>query len=90
VANNSSVVPRCTSEGATVTDFLLDIADDGTFRALAYGEDVADGECGLLAGVDEGTGVKTFGCDEGFFPEFVAVRVTENDTGKGSTTEISF
>ena len=87
VTDDGGVVPRCASESTAVTDFLFYVADDGTFGALADGEDVADGECGFLTGVDEGTGVQTFGCDECFFPEFVAVGITENDTGKGSTTE---
>ena len=88
MTDDGSVVARCASESTTVTDFLFYVADDGTFRALAYGEDVADCECGFLAGVDESPGVETFGCDKCFFPEFVAVGVTENDAGKGSTAEI--
>ena len=31
-ANHDGVVPRCTSEDATVTDMVLDVADDGTLR----------------------------------------------------------
>ena len=87
MTNDGSVVARCTSESTTITNFLFYVADDGTFGALAYGEDVADGECGFLAGIDEGSSVETFGCDEGFFPEFIAVWVTENDTGEGGTAE---
>lgn len=87
MSNNSSVIARCTSESTAVAYFLLDVADDGTFWALADGEDVADCKLGFLACVDEGAGVETFSCDECFFAEFVAVGVTENDTGEGGTTE---
>jgi hypothetical protein len=61
---------------------------DGTFWTLACREDVADSECGFLACVNEGASVETFGCDESVFPKFVVVWVTENDTGKRSTTAI--
>ena len=88
MADDGCVVARCTGECTAVTNFLFDVADDGTFWALTDREDIADGQCSLLASVDEGASVETFSCDEGFFPEFVAVGITENDTGKGSTTEI--
>ena len=32
VADHDGVVPRCPSEGATVTDMVLDVADNGTLR----------------------------------------------------------
>jgi hypothetical protein len=52
---------------------------------LAYGENIANGKCGFLACVDKDTCMEIFSCDKGFFVEFVAVRVMENDTGKEST-----
>lgn len=86
VADDSSVVAGCPCECATVTDFLFNIADDCTFRQLAHGEDVADGELCLFAAVDEGAGVQPFGGDECFFALFVLIRVTEHDAGKGCAT----
>jgi hypothetical protein len=53
MADDSCVVARRTSESTTVTDFLLDVADDGTFWALAHGKDVTDGKSGLLSAVYE-------------------------------------
>lgn len=81
MANDSGIVARSASEGTTVADLLLNIANDGTFGALRDGEDVADGEGGLLAAVDEGTSVKTLGSDESLLAELVAVGVTENNAG---------
>lgn len=88
MANNGRVIARCASECTTVTNFFFNIADDGTFGALTDGEDIANGECGLLSAVDEGAGVETLSGDESLFSKFVAVWVTENDSGKGSASEI--
>jgi len=70
-----------------VTNFLFSIADNSTFRTLAYRENIANGKCGFLACIDKDTCMEIFSCDKGFFVEFaaLAVRVTENDTGKEST-----
>ena len=86
MSDDSRVVARGTGERSTVTRLLLNVADDGTLRALSDGKDVADGENGLLAAVDEGTGVEALGGDECLLAELVAVGVTEDDTGEGSTT----
>jgi len=85
VSNDGSVGSRCPGERATVTDLLLDAADDRSFGKLAHGDNVSDAEGSLLATVDEGTGVKTLSGNEGFFTELVTVRIAEDDTGKGST-----
>ena len=87
VTDNSGVVPRCTCECTTVTNFLLDVADDGTFGALAYREDVANGESGLLAAVNKGAGMKTLGSDKRFLAKFVAIRVAEDDTCQWCTAD---
>ena len=86
VADDGGVVAGCPRERTAVTDLLLNVADDGTLGALSDGKDVADGENGLLAAVDEGTGVHALGGDECLLAELVAVGVTENDAGKRSTT----
>jgi hypothetical protein len=87
VADDGGVVARCAGERTTVANLLLDVADDRTLRALRKGEDVANGERGPLAGVNERSSVETLGRDEGLGAELVAVRVAEDDAGKGSTTE---
>ena len=86
VADDSRVVARGTGERSTVTRLLLDVADDGTLRALGDGEDVADSKLGLLAAVDESTSVEALSRDESLLAELVPVGVTEDDTGERSTT----
>ena len=82
VTDDGGVVARCTCKRTTVTNFLLNVADDGTFGTLAYRKNIANGESGLLAAVNEGTGMKTLSSDEGFLAKLVAIRVTEDDTCK--------
>jgi len=86
VANDGGVGSRSTGKGTTVTSFLLNVADDGTFGEVANREDVSDGQSGLLATVNESTGVHSFSSNEGLRSELVAVGVTENNTGQRSTT----
>ena len=89
MTDDGGVVAGSAGERATVTNLLLDVADNGTLRALANGEDVANSELSLLASVDEGTSVKTLSRDEGLLAELVTVGVAENDAGKGCTTAYS-
>lgn len=86
VSDNGCVVSGCTRESTTIADLLLNVADNGTFRALSDRENVPNSQSGLFAAVDKGASVEAFGRDEGLFLEFVAVGVTENDSGEGSTT----
>ena len=80
VADDGGVVARGAGKSTTVTCFLFDVADDGTFGELGDGEDVSDVQSGLLAAVDESTGVETFGGNEGFLTELVAVGITEDNS----------
>jgi len=86
VSDDGSIGSGCSGERTTVTDLLFDVADDGTFGTLGDGENVSDGEGRFFAAVHESTSVETLGCDECLFAEFVAVWVTENDSGEGCTT----
>ena len=86
MADDGRVVAGGTSECAAVTNLLLDVADDSTLRQLRDREDVADRKLGLLAAVDEGTGVETLRRDKSLLAELVTVGIAEDDTGKGSTT----
>ena len=60
MANNSGIVARCSCKGTAVADLLLDVADNRTFGALGNGKNVAYGEGGLLAAVDEGSCMEAF------------------------------
>jgi len=86
VSNDGGVVAGSAGKSTTVADLLLNVADDGTFRALAHGEDVSDGESSLLSAIDEGTGVKALSGNESLLAELVAVGIPENNTGEGGTT----
>ena len=85
MSNDGGVGSRCPGERTTVTDLLLDAANDRSFGELAHGENISNVEGGLLAAVDESTSVKTFGGNESLFAELVTVWITEDNPGKGST-----
>ena len=53
VADDGNVVTRGTAERTTVTGLVLDVGENGTFGDGVEGKDVADGESGVLSGVDE-------------------------------------
>ena len=85
MSNDSSIIPRSSRQCAPISYFFLNVTNNGSFGTLGYWENVADSESGFFTAVDEGTSVKTFGCNESFFAEFVTVGVAEDDTGKGCT-----
>ena len=86
VADDGHVVAGGTGQGTTVTDLLLDVGDDGTLGHGGEGQDVADGQGGLLAGVDELAGVHALVGDEGLGVLLELVGVLEDDLGEGSAT----
>ena len=53
VADDGNVVTGGTAERTTVAGLVLDVGEDGTLRDGVEGQDVADGESGVLSGVDE-------------------------------------
>lgn len=86
VANDGNVVTGGTAKRTTVTGLLLDVGDNGTLGHGGQGENVADGESGVLTGVDELAGVHALVGDEGLGDHLELVGVTELDLGEGSTT----
>ena len=86
VADDGDVVAGGAAESAAVAGLLLDVGDDGTLGDGAEGEDVADGQGGLLAGVDELAGVHALIGDEGLLVLLELVGVAEDDLGEGRTT----
>jgi hypothetical protein len=89
MTDNRGIIARGTSECPTVANFLLDVADNGTFRTCRDGEDIANGELSLLPRIDKGACVKALCSDEGFLPELVAVRITKDNTSEGSTATLT-
>jgi hypothetical protein len=53
VADDGNVVAGGTAERTTVTGLVLDVGENGTLGHGVEGQDVADGERGVLSGVDE-------------------------------------
>lgn len=86
VADDGGVVPRGSSHGSSVTDSLLDVANDGSLGALREGKDVSDVEGSLLSAVDERSGGESLSGDEGLLSELVSVGVSEDDLGEGGTS----
>lgn len=86
MADDGDVVAGGAAEGATVADLLLDVGDDGTFGHGREGEDVSDGQGGVLAGIDELAGVHALVGNEGLLDLLELVGVAEDDAGEGRTT----
>lgn len=83
MTNNNGVITGSPSEDTAITDVVLDIANDSTFRDTTQRQDVADHEIGLLAAKDELAGVHALGGDEELLLVLVPVGVTEGDAGEG-------
>ena len=89
MANDCDIVAGSSTQGASVSHLLFDVADNGSFRYRAKRQNVSDGQCRILTSVDELAGIHALICDECFFAELEAIRITEGDVGKrGAATGI--
>jgi len=86
VGDDDAVITAGASEGATVTELGLNVADDATLGDVAKGEDIADGELRLGAAVDCLASEHAFSGDEELLDAFVLVDVAELNASEGSTT----
>ena len=86
MSNNNDIIPRSTSQGTTISNFLLDIGYDCSFGHGTERENIADGQVCFFASIDELASIHSFVCDESFCAEFVAVGITEGDFGERSTS----
>lgn len=87
MADDGGVVARGTGKSTTVSDLLLNVADDGTFRKRRDGKDVANSKGRLLAAVHECASVQTLGRDKRLRAQLVTVRVTEHNARERCATE---
>ena len=87
VTNDGRVVTRCAGKRTTVTNLLLDVADNRTLRQRAERQDVTDAQQGLLTAVHKLTRVHTLGSNERLSLVLVVVRVTERNAREWRTTE---
>lgn len=85
MADDRHVVARGPAERTAVPDLLLDVGHDGTLRHGAQGQDVADGQGGVLSGVDELARVHALVGNERLGDLLERVRVPELHLGQGST-----
>ena len=86
MADNNNIVSGGTSQCAAVTNFFLNIRNNGAFRHSTEGENVSDCQICLFASIDELTGVHSFVGDESFGAELESVGITESNFGKRCTT----
>ena len=86
MANNGNIVARCTPKSSSVTNLLLHICDNSSFRDGAEREDISDCEVCVLAGVDELTSIHAFVCDEGLGVKLESVGIAENNLCQRSSS----
>lgn len=86
VGDDDSVIARSPRENPTVTDVVLDVADDGSLGHRSEGKDVADDKVGLLPAVNELPGVHPLGGDEELLLVLEAEGVAEGDASERRTT----
>lgn len=84
--DNDSIVPGSPGESTTVTNVVLDVADDGTLGDRSERQDVADDKVSLFATIDKLTGINTLSCDEELLLVLEPEGVAEGHPGKGCTT----
>jgi len=86
VCDDGGVVAGGPRDLSSVSELLLEVADNGTLGHDADGHDVADGELSLLSAVDELTGVHALGGNHQLLLHLVPVRISEDAYCEGSTT----
>ena len=86
VGHDDAVVAGGAGEGSTISGLLLNAAHDATLRDATDGEDVSDGQGGVLSADDGLSGEETLGGDEELLDALVLVGIAELDAGKGGTT----
>ena len=81
VTNNNGIIPRSSSENPTVTNMVLNVANDSSFRDRSKGQHISNHKGSFLTTIHELSGVHTLGGDEQFLLFLVTERVAENDAG---------
>jgi hypothetical protein len=84
----NSIITRCTSHLSAITRPGLYVAYNRTFGDLSDGQDVANSQRGLKAGIYELAGVKTLGGSHKDVVLLVSVDILELNLGDGSTTAL--
>lgn len=85
MTDNDGIVAGGPGKDTTVTDMVLHVAYNSSFRDRAKGQNITNYEGGLLATVYELPGIETFGGNEELVLLLVSERVAEGNLGKWST-----
>lgn len=86
VSNHGCVIARRAGQPSSVSSFLFQVADDGTFGHGANGKYVSNLQSSLSATIDELASVHSFGGKEKLLPVLEPIRVAEHDRGQRSST----
>lgn len=89
MTDDDSVITRTPSKDATVTDVMLNVTNNSTFRDRSNRQDVSNHKSGLLAAVYKLPSVHTLSRNEQLLLFHVSKWVAESDSGEwGTTTRI--
>jgi hypothetical protein len=86
VRDDGGVVSRSLGELGTISQSLLNIANNGTLGHGSQRQHVSDGELSLLSAVQELSSEHTLGGNEQLLAQLEAVRITELNNGERSST----
>jgi hypothetical protein len=86
VADDDGGAAGSAGEASTVTQFGLDVGDNGAFGHGVHGENIANSQSGFGSGVDELSSVHALNSDEIFIVLLEFVLVSETDLGERSST----
>lgn len=81
MANNNNIITRSSSEDATVTHFMLNVADHRTFRDRSERQNISHHKSSFLPAVNELPSIHPFSGDEQLLLVLVAEGVAESDLG---------
>ncbi len=82
MANDGDIVARRPTQGASVARLFLHVRHHRALGHRAQGQDVPDGQGGLLASINELAGVHALVGDEGLGVLLVPVGIAEDDFGE--------
>merc|ERR1719309_1674736 len=89
VGDDGGVVAGSSGQFATISQFLLQLADDGSLGHGTNGHHVADSQTSLLAAVDKLSGVHALDRDERLLALLESVRISElDDSQRRSATRV--
>lgn len=77
MSDNGNIVAGGSSQSTAVTNLLLDVGDNRTFRYLTQRQDVTNAQRGVLSSVDKLSSVKALVCDECLGSLLEAVGIAE-------------